>query len=344
MLFLGTFLVLSMVWGYQLEVARQVAVDPEPPAPRLGKVGRHLRDGLKGSVVIGAVVAPGVGLFVLGSMLRRSVPIVSALAVTSAVGLLLVAAYVLPAALTVLATTDHIRSALQPDGLLDIVDTEDYAVAWVVGTSMRLGGLVLVTSIVGVILWFYVEIASTYVYAIGFSRLDMVDGNMGTGERRTHSDGGTPMDSTSGGSGVTDGPSGDTEVYRTNPGWRNWQLLLTFGLLVIVAGVFSKNETIGLLLVLFALVIFGYVYLARANSRYIVTDSRVRKEWGTVRRQTTTVAIDDITATSVEQSWLGRVVGDGHVRIQSGSIGGVLTLNHVPHPDSLVEAIQTQMD
>lgn len=180
-LYLGAFLVLSLLWGYQLEVARRVVTDPEPPAPRIGRLGDCIRDGVRAAVVIGALVAPGVGLFAVGDILRRSVPNASILAFMSAVGLLLTAAYVLPAALTVLATTDRIQAALQPDRLLDIVDTEDYAVAWVVGTGMRLGALVLVVVVVGIILWFYVEIASTYVYAVGVSQLDAINAGQGTG-------------------------------------------------------------------------------------------------------------------------------------------------------------------
>lgn len=153
-------------------------------------------------------------------------------------------------------------------------------------------------------------------------------------------DGGTSMASTDSSAGEPNGRAGDTVVYQTNPGWTNWPIHLTFGLLVLVAGVFSENENIGLLLVLFALVIFGYVYLARNNSTFVVTDSRVRKEWGMVRRQTKDVVIDEITSTSIEQSWLNRLLGDGDVRIQSGSMGSSLTLNHVPDPERFVDLVR----
>lgn len=177
-LYLGMFLVVLLLWGYQLNVARQVAVDPEPPAPPLDRMGHYVRDGLRGSVVAATLVTPGVVLIAVGSMLHWSFPTLSAVAFASGVVLLLTASYVIPASLTVLATTDRIQTALQPSEILDIVDTEDYAVAWFVGTGMRLGGLLLFLMIVGVLLWFYVEMASTYVYAVGVSQLDSIDSDM----------------------------------------------------------------------------------------------------------------------------------------------------------------------
>lgn len=130
------------------------------------------------------------------------------------------------------------------------------------------------------------------------------------------------------------------EIYHTKPGWASWQIHLAFGLLVLIAGVFSERRNVGLLLVFLAVAVFGYVYLARAKSRYVVTESKVHTERGIVRRRSKDITINEITSISVERSLLGRLLGDGDVRIQTGSMGGVLTLENVPNPDRFVDAVQ----
>lgn len=133
-----------------------------------------------------------------------------------------------------------------------------------------------------------------------------------------------------------------SDSYRTNPGWSNWPIALTFAALVIIAGVFAEKEGFGLVLVIFGLIVIGFVALARSRTEYVVTGEDVVADRGVIRRRKDEVRISDIGAVSVEQSFVGRMLGVGDVRIQTPSLGGVTTLEQVPDPDRLVREIKSR--
>lgn len=158
---------LSLLVGYQLRVADAVFEDPTPPAPRFGAWAPRIRDGFVAVLLIGGAFVPTAALFWFGFALRETVPTAAGLSFLGGVIVVLFVSYLLPASLTVFATTGSPDAALDPGRIAAIVNDESYAVAWVLGSTVRLFGLLLIPLIVGILLWFSMEVASTYIYVRG---------------------------------------------------------------------------------------------------------------------------------------------------------------------------------
>ena len=70
---------------------------------------------------------------------------------------------------------------------------------------------------------------------------------------------------------------GESVLQNRRPGWSVWWQQIALAVLVLLAGVGGDAAMGGLLV---AAVIFGYVVLSRMQSRYIVTDERVKAKVG----------------------------------------------------------------
>lgn len=138
---------------------------------------------------------------------------------------------------------------------------------------------------------------------------------------------------------------GEQVLKNELPSWVNWWVLLVpavvialVGLIAIVDGDFVG----GVIILIIAGVPVSYVRFARRRSRYIVTNQRVKKSVGIVRKSTGEVRIADIRGLSTNQGLLERLVGKGSVLIDSGAAAGKLGIQGVADPQDLAATIRQQ--
>jgi uncharacterized membrane protein YdbT with pleckstrin-like domain len=66
-------------------------------------------------------------------------------------------------------------------------------------------------------------------------------------------------------------------------------------------------------------IIFGYVVYSRSESRYIVTDERVKGKIGVISTTTMEYRIADLRSIGTSRSLFERLVGHGTIELQSGA-------------------------
>lgn len=138
---------------------------------------------------------------------------------------------------------------------------------------------------------------------------------------------------------------GEQVLKNVLPSWVNWAILLVptaiialIGFLILLGGDFGA----GLVFLVLAGILFYYVRISRKRSRYIVTNQRVKKSVGILRRSTGETRIADIRGLTTEQGILERLVGKGSVLIDSGAAAGRLGIKGVADHEELATTIREQ--
>ncbi len=123
-----------------------------------------------------------------------------------------------------------------------------------------------------------------------------------------------------------------------------WKSLFLAVVLVILAFMIILGGDLGTGLVplILAGLIGVYVRYARRRSRYIVTNHRVKKSVGLLRKTTGEALITDIRGLSTEQSFFQRLFGTGSVLIDSGAAAGKLGIQGVQNHRELANTIREQ--
>ena len=138
---------------------------------------------------------------------------------------------------------------------------------------------------------------------------------------------------------------GEQVLKNELPSWVNWWLILVIagfiGLVGLVA-LLDGDVGGGLIFLIITGLLISYVRIARKRSRYIVTNQRVKKSVGLLRKTTGETRIADIRGLSTEQSLLERLVGKGSVLIDSGAAAGKLGIQGVADHDDLAATIRRQ--
>ncbi|MFB6093304.1 MAG: DUF4013 domain-containing protein [Haloquadratum sp.] len=197
---LGIFIVPTFfVLGYFLRVIRRTMHGDEQP-PVFDDWGDLLSDGLKAFVVVFVYgLIPGVvgAVFIGGGVLSMAAggnADAGSLVGFGLVGVLLgsllalvlglLAAYVVPAAMAVLAETDRLGASFSIGELRPVLGSGTYATAWLSGFAIIVGaGLIagalnvvpLLGSIVGVFLSFYAAVAAYYIIGRAWGELRDVE-------------------------------------------------------------------------------------------------------------------------------------------------------------------------
>jgi uncharacterized membrane protein YdbT with pleckstrin-like domain len=107
---------------------------------------------------------------------------------------------------------------------------------------------------------------------------------------------------------------GESVLQNRRPGWSLWWKQIGFAALVLLAGV--GGDAAGGAIVVSGL-IFGYVVLSRMNSRYIVTDERVKLKRGLLSKKTREYRIPDLQSITTSQSIFERLLGHGSVEFRT---------------------------
>lgn len=173
---------LVLVSGYSLRVIRAV-VDGDSELPAWDDLGGLFVDGFRALVVTVAYFAvPAVLLFVavaaffvpLSSPPRVATLVFAALALV-ALPLVLVAWYVLPAALVRVAVTRRVGPAFAVRRLWPVLSSGTYVTAWLLGLGILVAagaltgvlGATGIGAVLGGFVTFYASLSATYLYARG---------------------------------------------------------------------------------------------------------------------------------------------------------------------------------
>jgi membrane protein YdbS with pleckstrin-like domain len=123
---------------------------------------------------------------------------------------------------------------------------------------------------------------------------------------------------------------GETIHHDLRPSWSNWSTSLTiYSLLTIVS--------VGMLAPLFI-----HPWLARRQSRYIVTSERVIKKTGLIGSSTEEYRIDDIRQLQTGSGWLESLLGKGNISFSTGAGGTQITFGGVPDYKSVANSIRAE--
>lgn len=134
---------------------------------------------------------------------------------------------------------------------------------------------------------------------------------------------------------------GEMVLENRHPGWGLWwKLLATAGFLFLI--MLGTGEIAGIFFgLLLAGGIVGYVAFARSQSRFIVTDERVKMDLGFIRSNSREYRISDVQGLDTSQSILGKLSGIGDIQVRTAD-GTTITWVGVPDHDAVATVIREQ--
>ncbi|WP_252698024.1 PH domain-containing protein [Natronosalvus vescus] len=148
---------------------------------------------------------------------------------------------------------------------------------------------------------------------------------------------------------------GETVVWQSRPhpiamGWR-----LPLGLGLVLLGMFflalsatNSNQLVtatGLVLstVGLGVLLVGYVFWT--NTRYVLTSGELYQKHGVVSRDVTQFRLERIQNTSLQQGYLGRLLGYGDLTVYTaGSADPELTFRFTPRPERAAAHLNDQLE
>lgn len=132
----------------------------------------------------------------------------------------------------------------------------------------------------------------------------------------------------------------EDEVVLENetPSIVNWWKWVGFAAFLLLMGISAESVGFAVLAILISL----YIYLSQQKSRYVVTNQRVIKKIGWLRRSTAETRISDIRSLETDQGLMERLVGKGSVRIDSTGAGGLLGIEGIDDHQSVANTIRNQ--
>lgn len=109
---------------------------------------------------------------------------------------------------------------------------------------------------------------------------------------------------------------GESVLQNRRPGWALWWKQITAAAVGLLYALGAKVYIGGLVV---AGIIFGVVVLSRMQSRYIVTDERVKSKVGIILKVEREYRISDIQSISSSQSIFERIFGYGTLTFRTAS-------------------------
>ena len=85
---------------------------------------------------------------------------------------------------------------------------------------------------------------------------------------------------------------------------------------------------------------FVLVYLSRLNTRYTLTNERIKVTKGILSRSVDEIELFRVKDTKVSQSFLNRLVGIGHIHVTSSDVTGSIRIKHLPKAPDRREEIR----
>jgi uncharacterized membrane protein YdbT with pleckstrin-like domain len=109
---------------------------------------------------------------------------------------------------------------------------------------------------------------------------------------------------------------GESVLQNRRPSWTLWWKQIALGVFVLLAGLGGDAAAGGILV---GGGIFAYVVLARIQSRYVVTDERVKAKVGLLSKASREYRVADLNSLSTSQSIFERLVGHGSLTLRTAS-------------------------
>jgi len=131
---------------------------------------------------------------------------------------------------------------------------------------------------------------------------------------------------------------GESVLQNRRPGWGLWWKYLLAGGFIALFMLAQGIEGVFVGLVVLGLAV-GYVYIARSQSRYIVTDERVKMEIGLIRSESREYRISDLQGLDTSQSLIGKLLGIGDISVRAAD-GTQIPWRGVPDHDEVARTIR----
>lgn len=133
---------------------------------------------------------------------------------------------------------------------------------------------------------------------------------------------------------------GEIVLENTHPSYSNWSKVLALAVVVLLLGVLvGEAASIGGGIVL-AGILVGYVYVARKQSRYVVTDQRVKQNIGLLSSSTNEVRHEDIRSVGTNAGVIEGLMGKGTITIDSASSTGNFDIEGVSQYEDVANSIR----
>lgn len=139
----------------------------------------------------------------------------------------------------------------------------------------------------------------------------------------------------------------ETVIFDEAPDLRSWlwtqwlEVLVAVAVVVIMA--VSRDAMVvalGFVMELSLLGVVGWRYLAHLYTRYVLTDHRVLRVCGVLRREYEWISWKKVTDVSVHRTVTDRWLNTATIRIQSANeASGFKEMADVPNPEGFCEAI-----
>ncbi|MHC3379669.1 PH domain-containing protein [Haloarcula sp. H-GB5] len=134
---------------------------------------------------------------------------------------------------------------------------------------------------------------------------------------------------------------GEVVLENRHPGWGLWwKFLGAAGFLFLI--MLGSGELGGIFFgLLIAGAIVGYVAFARSQSRFIVTDERIKMDLGFIRSQSREYRISDVQGLDTSQGIIAKLFGIGDIQVRTAD-GTTITWVGVPDHDAVATVIREQ--
>jgi len=129
----------------------------------------------------------------------------------------------------------------------------------------------------------------------------------------------------------------ETALENRRPGWAVWSWQIALAVVVLLVG--AAGQSIGGIVA--GAVIFGYVVISRMQSRYIVTDERVKATVGLLSKRSREYRIPDIQSLTTSQSIVERIFSHGSVTLKTAS-NDQITWTGVPEYSEVANTIREE--
>lgn len=109
---------------------------------------------------------------------------------------------------------------------------------------------------------------------------------------------------------------GESVLVNRRPGWSLWWKSIGLAVLVLLGGVGGDAAAGGFVI---AGLIAAYVVLSRMQSRYIITDERIKSKVGLISSKTREYRMADIQSISTTQGIIERLLSHGSITVRTAS-------------------------
>ncbi|WP_092695722.1 PH domain-containing protein [Halorientalis regularis] len=129
---------------------------------------------------------------------------------------------------------------------------------------------------------------------------------------------------------------GESVLENRRPGWSLWWKQITAAVVFLLGGLAGDAAAGGLLI---GGGTFAYVVISRMQSRYVVTDERVKAKVGILNKVSREYRINDVQSLTEGQSIFERILGHGSITFRTAS-NDEITWHGVPEHKDVAKTVR----